>query len=461
MVVIIASAHPPYSFVNTFTPPIAWQVGSGSFDEGETELKFHAMSMSIIRPAEESNTPPRNLFSQGNASPRIAEIRQYNALRANTPSPPPVNVNPFSPNMPPSPAKPKVQDNASPVRHLTSSPSGRQMPPAPNKVFREPSNLRHRKSRFAQEFQELKVLGKGSFGTVYKCRKRLDGCLYAVKCIDKKIRGNLDQDRMMKEVFALSALGTETCNNHVVRYFTAWLEHGHLFIQTELCDKSVEALIQERWKCTPNFFADEEVVDVLCQVLEGLLHIHSHGLVHLDIKPANIFIKGQTFKIGDLGLVTSANACRDVGEGDARYLSKELLAEDYTSLPQSDLFSLGATAYEMCGGGHTGSSNGNQSSDTASSISTNPQSGGVAPHARPHGAVHTLPANGPEWARIREHGLRCFMHNSSELFRIISTMMSPVPRCVSIAQLFLLLYLPYACGCSLSSVFVVYLRASW
>jgi wee1-like protein kinase len=300
----------------------------------------------------------------------------------------------------------------------------KQMPPTPNKLFREPSNLRNRKSRFAQEFQELKVLGKGSFGTVFKCRKRLDGCLYAVKAIDKKIRGNLDQDRIMKEVFALSALGTETCNNHVVRYFTAWLEQGHLFIQTELCDKSVDAMIQERWRCNPNFFSDEEVVDMLYQVLEGLLHIHSHNLVHLDIKPANIFIKGRTFKIGDLGLVVSANAHRDVGEGDARYLSKELLAEDYTNLPQSDIFSLGATAYEMCGGGRTS----NQVS--ADRNATNPQSGGIPPgfqrpstHSR-----YSLPKNGPEWARIREGGLRCFLHNSSELFRIISTMMSPRPR---------------------------------
>jgi serine/threonine protein kinase len=102
-------------------------------------------------------------------------------------------------------------------------------------------------------------------------------------------------------------------------------------------------------------------------------------MVHLDIKPANIFVKRQpssdhiTYKLGDLGLVTLADTCGDVVEGDCRYLSKEVLHDDFRNLKQCDIFSLGATVYELC----------------------------LQP-GRPEG----LPPNGDEWHEIRSGVLR-------------------------------------------------------
>lgn len=56
------------------------------------------------------------------------------------------------------------------------------------------------KSRFNQDFDVIGQLGNGSFGTVYKCLSRLDGCMYAVKAAKRKAKGNADRDRMLKEV---------------------------------------------------------------------------------------------------------------------------------------------------------------------------------------------------------------------------------------------------------------------
>ena len=56
------------------------------------------------------------------------------------------------------------------------------------------------KSRFYQDFDIIGELGTGSFGTVYKCLSRLDGCMYAVKAAKRKAKGNADRDRMLKEV---------------------------------------------------------------------------------------------------------------------------------------------------------------------------------------------------------------------------------------------------------------------
>ena len=55
-------------------------------------------------------------------------------------------------------------------------------------------------SRFKSDFDVIGELGKGSFGAVYKVLSRLDGCMYAVKTALRKVKGNADRDRMLKEV---------------------------------------------------------------------------------------------------------------------------------------------------------------------------------------------------------------------------------------------------------------------
>ena len=163
-----------------------------------------------------------------------------------------------------------------------------------------------RPSRFEEDFEQVAVLGKGSFGTCYKCIKRLDGCTYAVKRTNRQIRGDIDRNHVLKEVYALSSLCNAEETPHVVRYFSAWIEDGYLYIQNELCECNLEQLAR-----TGKAFGEKEYLDLLRQVLLGVDHMHMCNMVHLDIKPANIFVKkvqsDPIYKIGDLGLVTLAD----------------------------------------------------------------------------------------------------------------------------------------------------------
>ncbi|XP_052008797.1 wee1-like protein kinase 2 [Xyrauchen texanus] len=222
-------------------------------------------------------------------------------------------------------------------------------------------------SRYESEFLELGCIGVGEFGAVYRCVKRLDGCMYAIKRSRRPIAGSANEQLALKEVYAHAVLGHHP---HVVRYYSAWAEDDHMIIQNEYCDGgSLHDAIAEKGE-QGEFFSVPELRDLLLQVSMGLKYIHSSGLVHLDIKPSNVFIcrrpsssaggegdseeedeshsSGVLYKIGDLGHVTSITSPR-VEEGDSRFLAYEVLREDYTHLPKADIFGLGLTVFLAAG----------------------------------------------------------------------------------------------------------------
>ncbi|XP_056334504.1 wee1-like protein kinase 2 [Danio aesculapii] len=222
-------------------------------------------------------------------------------------------------------------------------------------------------SRYESEFLELACIGVGEFGSVYRCVKRLDGCMYAIKRSRRPIAGSANEQLALKEVYAHAVLGHHP---HVVRYYSAWAEDDHMIIQNEYCDGgSLHDVITEKGE-QGEFFSVPELRDLLLQVSMGLKYIHNSGLVHLDIKPSNIFIcrrstlsaggegdseeedeshsSGVVYKIGDLGHVTSISSPQ-VEEGDSRFLAYEVLREDYTHLPKADIFALGLTVLLAAG----------------------------------------------------------------------------------------------------------------
>ncbi|CAB3381247.1 Hypothetical predicted protein [Cloeon dipterum] len=273
--------------------------------------------------------------------------------------------------------------------------------------------------RYHKEFLELEIIGSGEFGSVFKCINRLDGVTYAIKRSIRPIAGSSDEQRALNEVYAHAVLGSHP---HVVRYYSAWGEDNHMIIQNEYCGGGSLADHLHKLRAAGAglpLMPERELCRIMLHVSRGLHFIHRAGLVHLDIKPGNIFMAQEvkvvtvnalnssgeateeedpqfdsekdevTYKIGDLGHVTSIDAPK-VEDGDCRYLPKELLNDDHNHLTKADIFSLGLTIYDAAGAG-------------------------------------PLPKNGDDWHAYRDGKLPALPYISSSLNDLIKSMVQPNP----------------------------------
>jgi len=207
-------------------------------------------------------------------------------------------------------------------------------------------------SRYEEEFLEISVIASGEFGSVKRARHRLDGVDYAVKISKKNLESSPHQEKMaLNEVFAHAAL---IKHKHFVRYYSSWVEAGHVYIQNEFCQGGSLAQRMDMMRRTGQRFTEAELRRMMVQILKGLQYIHNKDLVHLDIKPDNILLawEGETqvdYKIGDLGHVAHIMADNiSPEEGDCRYMAPEFLqmTVDPHHLFKADIFSLGLSLYE-------------------------------------------------------------------------------------------------------------------
>lgn len=89
----------------------------------------------------------------------------------------------------------------------------------------------------------------------------------------------------MREVYAHAVLGQ---HRHVVRYYSAWAEEGHMLIQNEYCNGGTLSDVTADNARRHARLSELELKDLLLQVARGLKYIHSMSLVHMDIKPSEL-----------------------------------------------------------------------------------------------------------------------------------------------------------------------------
>ncbi|CAD5121038.1 DgyrCDS9578 [Dimorphilus gyrociliatus] len=202
--------------------------------------------------------------------------------------------------------------------------------------------LNKNKSILSENFIVLSRIGNGSFGEVFKVRSKTTGELFAIKRTIDCFRGNFDRKLKMREVDKYNRIPSHP---NCVKFFRAWEENRRFFIQTELCYASLDKYVS-REQSIPEI----ELCYWLIDLLKALSHLHRHSLVHLDVKPENIFIElNGICKLGDYGIMHDLYSDKDTDfqEGDPKYLAPEVMNESFNT--KADIFSLGMSMLELAG----------------------------------------------------------------------------------------------------------------
>jgi len=238
-------------------------------------------------------------------------------------------------------------------------------------------------SRYRSDYIEIECLGKGGFGSVFKCFNKIDQNLYAIKKVPIRNLNDEKSNYYLNEVRHLSMLN----HKNIVRYYTTWIEFDNiveddevkiapmLYIQMELCSLTLcEYLENRNYQGVSIEDCHDEAQEIFIQIVKGVRYIHSLDIIHRDLSTKNIFLTDKTvikdaknrltytghdelseddgfdIKIGDFGLSRKHAGdelkVADDSYGNFTYMAPEEM-NDFQFSHKSDVYSLGIIYLEL------------------------------------------------------------------------------------------------------------------
>jgi WD40 repeat protein len=210
------------------------------------------------------------------------------------------------------------------------------------RLLREGGRFREGDSLGDGRYLLLNQVGRGGFATVWRAHDRDSDEIVAIKILHGNLAGDpVRRDRFLRGARAMAALDHDA----IVRLREPHGEDGgHDFFVMEFMDGGdMTRLVRERRPSVA------DIIEITCRVGGALAHAHSHGLVHRDVKPANIlFDSAGRAKLTDFDLVTAGD---DSTGGTATgplgtffYAAPEMRTHPHEADPRADVYSLGKTA---------------------------------------------------------------------------------------------------------------------
>ncbi|HKS15988.1 MAG TPA: serine/threonine-protein kinase, partial [Planctomycetota bacterium] len=194
-------------------------------------------------------------------------------------------------------------------------------------------------------YQILDVLGSGGAGTVYRARQVSMDRIVAIKVLSPRLAKDQNYlDRFFREARAAAKLSHP---NLIVAHDVGAHAGTYYMVMEYVAGATLQQLLDSQ-----GALEESRVVDVAIQVSKALEVAHRNGMIHRDVKPANILLgsDGQA-KLFDLGLAREGvGASEGKAVGTPRYISPEQAKDSPNVDIRSDLYSLGATMYHLVTG---------------------------------------------------------------------------------------------------------------
>jgi hypothetical protein len=198
------------------------------------------------------------------------------------------------------------------------------------------------------QYEVLEVVGRGGMGVVLRARDTKLERIVAIKVLAQPFAASgTARQRFAREARAAAAVRDE----HVVAIHAVRDNAPAPYLVMEYIEGcNLETLLRRGGPLEV-----KEVLRIGMQIASGLAAAHKQGLVHRDVKPANILLENgvQRVKLSDFGLARAADDARltqsGVIAGTPLYMAPEQAAGAAID-PRADLFSLGSVLYELCVG---------------------------------------------------------------------------------------------------------------
>ena len=195
-------------------------------------------------------------------------------------------------------------------------------------------------------YEILELIGSGGMANVYKARCHRLNRLVAIKILKSDLADNADFRRRFRDE---SRAVAQLSHANIVSVYDVSTSGETEYIVMELIDGITLKQYMERrgrmdWR---------ESLHFISQIMRGLSHAHSRGIIHRDIKPQNIMVlRDGSVKVADFGIACLANASQTLTQealGSVHYISPEQARGDRIDA-RSDIYSAGVVLYEMLTG---------------------------------------------------------------------------------------------------------------
>ena len=199
-------------------------------------------------------------------------------------------------------------------------------------------------------YERLKLLGKGSYGKAWLAQERATKALFVIKEI------RCSNHKEFEEALAEAEVLSKVDHVNIIKYTNLIrVSPRDVSIVMEYADDGDLSDKIGKRKVSNQLLDEDFILRYLVQVTQALYYLHSHGILHRDIKTANLFMtKAGILKLGDFGIArilennadrVSARTCR-TPVGTPLYMSPELcMGEAYGQ--KADMWALGCVLYEV------------------------------------------------------------------------------------------------------------------
>lgn len=191
------------------------------------------------------------------------------------------------------------------------------------------------------EYQILQQIGEGSFGRVYRARRKFTGRLVAIKMIKKIGQTKEDLTSFRREIDILS----KADHPHVMRMLEIFETETDFCVVSELGRGDLFQIIDDN-----QTLPEKAIRKISAQLISALSYLHSQRIIHRDIKPQNVLITSNgSIKLCDFGFARALSyttvALTSI-KGTPLYMAPELVQEQPYD-EKVDIWSLGVILYEL------------------------------------------------------------------------------------------------------------------